>query len=167
MYIYTQILVYCIIFIISFCEEWRGRGNLDSHWEKRVEGEREGNYGQSQTIRNWKRTKERKIILTEPSKRKIIKMELRFLMTGSQWPPARVRVVRQPTGSSTVSRRAWSYNWVNVLLGTNTGSIASDATVSRCVYLIFMMWQTETFRCLCRGSKSVGTTLSTFEPRHK
>lgn len=44
-------------------------------------------------------------------------MELRFLMTGSWWPPAQVRVVQEPIGSSSVRRRAWPCNWVNVLLG--------------------------------------------------
>lgn len=110
-FIYTHRFPSIVVFIILLQEEeervhkcsdsQRGKESWGGGWAR--------NYSQSQSIGNWKRTKERNILLTEARKIKII-MELRFLMTGSWWPPAQVRVVQEPTGSSTVRRRASPYN---------------------------------------------------------
>lgn len=109
-YLYTHGFPSIVVFIILLQEEERVHKRSDSQRGKESWGGGWArNYSQSQSIGNWKRTKERNILLTEARKIKII-MELRFLMTGSWWPPAQVRVVQEPTGSSSVHRRAWSYN---------------------------------------------------------
>lgn len=95
---HTQIPAYCTVFTILLQEE-------DVWSLKRGKVRREGwvrHCGQSHTVRRELKVNHRK----EYSSHRTNKNKnngASILMTGSWWPPAQVRVVQEPTGSSTVS----------------------------------------------------------------